>query len=163
MSAADFPAAAEIAAFVYAEARLLDAGRYEEWLQLFAAGGRYWVPLSPSQTGSEAAQSIADEDLLLLRIRVARLAHPRAYSLQPPVACRHVLQAPHIEAADPAGGTVLTCTSFMYAESKGDEQLVLFGAARHRLRVEGGRLRIALKRIDLLNAGAALPAIYLFM
>lgn len=161
--AADSPAAREAAALIYHEARLLDGGRYEEWLDLFAADGRYWIPLTPDQAAGDRVQSIADEDLLLLRIRVARLGHPRAYSLQPRVSCRHVLQAPHIEAADPARGTVVACTSFLYAESKGEDQLVLLGAARHHLRLEDGRLRIVLKRIDLLNAGAALPAIYLLV
>jgi len=54
-------------------------------------------------------------------------------------------------------------TPFVYSEVKGDDQLVLFGAASHRLRLEGGRLRIVLKRVDLLNADAALPSILLFV
>ena len=35
----------ELEAFVYAEAELLDDGRYEDWLALFADDGIYWVPL----------------------------------------------------------------------------------------------------------------------
>jgi len=168
------PAAADIAGFIFEEARLLDSARWEDWLGLFAPEGRYRVPLPggapPAETaGSGAAddeplgQSIADEDLLLLRIRVARLRHPRAYSLQPQVSCQHVLQQPHVERIDRAGNTFTAYTPFMYAECKGDEQAILFGAVRHRLRLHEGALRIVLKRVDLLNAAAPLPAIYLFI
>jgi hypothetical protein len=31
------------------------------------------------------------------------------------------------------------------------------------MRVEDGALRIVLKRVDLVNAGAALPTVYLFL
>ena len=31
--------------FVAREAALLDAGRFDDWLALFADDGRYWVPL----------------------------------------------------------------------------------------------------------------------
>ena len=37
--------ATRMAAFVVHEARLIDEGRYDEWLALFADDGRYWVPL----------------------------------------------------------------------------------------------------------------------
>ena len=48
---------AELIAFVYDEAALLDAGRFDDWLGLFAEDGRYWVPLSgvlSSAKGSDA-------------------------------------------------------------------------------------------------------------
>jgi 3-phenylpropionate/cinnamic acid dioxygenase small subunit len=164
--------AEELADFVYREARLLDAGAFTDWLALFAEDGRYWVPLEPAQSESDrSAQSIADEDLMLLRIRIARLENPRAYSLHPPVRCQHVLQQPRIERADDApeagagrqGAEFLLHTPFMYAERRAEEQLVLFGTARHRLRRGPAGLQIVLKRIDLLGADTALPSIYLFL
>lgn len=148
--------------FIYDEARLLDTRRYDEWYELFADDGRYWVPLSSDQTDGKTEQSISYEDKLLLRVRVERLKSPKAYSLSPPVTCQHVLQAPTVERTDDAANHYSTRTPFMYAELKGDDQLVLFGTVSHHLRVTDDGLRIVLKRVDLLNAGAALPAIYLF-
>ena len=31
--------------FLYAEGRLLDEGRLEEWLKLFTEDGFYWIPI----------------------------------------------------------------------------------------------------------------------
>jgi 3-phenylpropionate/cinnamic acid dioxygenase small subunit len=157
------PGARELAELVYREARLLDEKRYDEWFALLAADVRYWVPLAASDTDPAAGQSIAYEDRLLLEIRIRRLASPKAYSMHPPPASRHVLQAPAVETLDHAGNRYATQTPFVYVEARGDEQVTLAGSVRHEMRVEGGALRIALKRVDLVNAGAALPTIYLFL
>lgn len=162
MSARRPPTEPELAALVYREARLLDEGRYDEWLALFAEDGRYWVPLEPGQTDPVGRQSLAYEDPLLLRIRVARLRDPKAYSMRPPAAGRHVLQAPAVELADHAANRYVTWTPFVYVEVRGDDQITLAGTATHELRVGGGALQIVLKRVDLANAGAALPSILLF-
>jgi 3-phenylpropionate/cinnamic acid dioxygenase small subunit len=163
LSAALRPGERELADLVYREARLLDGQRYDDWLALLTADARYWVPLAATQTDPLRSQSIAYEDRLLLEIRIRRLRSPKAYSMHPLPASRHVLQAPQVEALDHAANRYATETPFVYVEARGDEQVTLAGTARHELRVEGGALRIALKRVDLLNAGAALPTIYLFL
>ena len=35
----------DIIDFIYAEARMLDEGRYDEWLALWLDDGHYWMPL----------------------------------------------------------------------------------------------------------------------
>jgi 3-phenylpropionate/cinnamic acid dioxygenase small subunit len=157
------PSAADLAELVYREARLLDAGRYEEWHALFAADGRYWVPLSADQTDPVGAQSIACEDKLLLAIRIQRLRNPKAHSMHPPPASQHVLQAPEIVRADPAANFYLTRTPFVYLEARGDGQICLGGTVTHQSRANGEALEIVLKRVDLVNASAALPPIFLFL
>jgi len=163
LSGAPRPGERELAELVYREARLLDEQRYDEWFALLAADARYWVPLAATQADPAAGQSIAYEDRLLLEIRIRRLRSPKAYSMHPPPASRHVLQAPAVETLDHAANRYVTQTPFVYVEARGDEQITFAGTARHELRVEDGALRIALKRVDLLNAGAALPTIYLFL
>lgn len=148
--------------FVYAEAALVDAGRYDEWLALFAEDGLYWLPLDASQTNHRREQSIACEDKLLLRVRIERLKGPRTYSNQPPARCLHVLQAPVVESADGTANQYVTRAPFFYIETRGDAQITLAGRVMHRLRIEGSELRIVEKRVDLINADAALPPIFLF-
>lgn len=143
---------------VYREAELLDAARYDEWLALFADDARYWIPLSADQTDAVGAQSLACEDRMMLRIRIERLKSGKAYSHQPPIACRHVLQAPAV-AHDL--DTVRTHTPFLYIEARGDEQVMLAGVARHTLRAVADGWLIVEKRVDLLNASAALPTVFL--
>jgi 3-phenylpropionate/cinnamic acid dioxygenase small subunit len=36
--------------FLYDEARMLDEGRYDEWLALWLKDGHYWMPLDYKQT-----------------------------------------------------------------------------------------------------------------
>lgn len=98
----------ELAGFVAAEAALLDAGRFDEWLALFTEDGRYWVPLQGArQADPHSHNSLAYEDHLLLALRIARLKNPRAHSQHPPSRCQHVLQQSVVEAVDadaPVGG-----------------------------------------------------------
>ena len=149
--------------FVYHEARLLDEKRFEEWHELFAVDGLYWMPLTRDQTDGRTQTSLFHEDLLLLKVRIERLKSPNAFSQAEPSWCQHVLQAPRIESRDEATGTYVLRTPFMYLEVQGDDQQVYAGVAWHHLRLHEGRLRMQMKKIDLLNREAALPSIQLFL
>ena len=151
-----------VKAFVYREARLLDEGRFEEWLNLFAEDGVYWMPLERGQTDARLQTSLMHEDKLLLRIRVERLSGVRTYSQQPPSRCHHLLQQPEVEAFSPEDGRYRVRTAFHYVETRGDEQILLAGWATHELVDSAGGLRIALKRVDLVNSDAAFGNICLF-
>jgi 3-phenylpropionate/cinnamic acid dioxygenase small subunit len=153
---------AAVARFVYHEAMLLDRKRYDEWLALFAEDGRYWVPLARDQVDPTSEQSIAYEDKLVLSVRVERLKAGRAFSHHPPITCQHVLQAPAVMSAA-RDDEVIAATPFVYVEARGDEQTVFSGTATHRLRRAGDALAIVEKRVDLVNAQAALPSIFLFL
>ena len=149
-----------LVALVEHEADLLDSGCWDDWLALWDETARYWVPLAGAAQPDDApGQSLADEDRLLLQLRVERLRHPRAHSLKPRVACQHVLQRPRVVAA--AAGTAMLSTPFLYVESQGASELTLAGRARHRLVHHQGGWKIREKRVDLLNASRPLPAIQL--
>ena len=153
----------ELAAFVVLEAQLIDEGRWDDWLALFADDCRYWVPLAgAAQVEDTPYNALADEDRLLLALRVARLKNPRAHSQHPRSRCQHVLQQPSIVQSDHASGRHLLRTPFLYVESRGERTVTLAGTAHHRLVETGGALRIAQKRVDLIDAGLPLPAIQLF-
>lgn len=141
--------------FVYQEARLLDEGRFDEWLALFTDDGRYWMPLVPGQTERRLHTSLLDEDRLLLQIRIERLRNARTFSQQPRSRCHHLLQQPTVEGRDETAGHYTVRTAFHYVEARGDEQTLFAGWTRHELRRTGAGLRIALKRVDLLNCDAA--------
>ena len=150
-------------AFIYHEARLLDERRFDEWLALFTPDGRYWVPLNGSaQVDDGRSNSIADEDHLLLSLRIERLKNPRAHSQHPASHGQHVLQPASLERSDAQAGMYELRSPFIYTEARGEDSVVLTGSYRHHLLCVEGQLRIRLKRVDLLNPGAALPALQLF-
>ena len=149
--------------FVVGEARLLDERRYDEWLDLWTEDGLYWVPLVPGQTEAQQHNSHLHEDKLLRTLRVERLKSPRAFSQQPPSRAHHLLQLPVVDAADASQNRFVTRTPFHYTEAQGDETFHLVGTVFHHLTLHDGRLLMRLKRVDLLNPDAALPAVQLFI
>lgn len=151
-----------LAKFVYTEARLLDEARFDEWLDLFAEDGVYWMPLMPGQTDARLHTSLMHEDKLLLRIRVERLAGARTYSQQPPSRCHHLLQQPDVIEMSPDSGRYQVRTAFHYVETRQDAQTLLAGWATHELVSTPDGLRIAMKRVDLVNSDAAFGNICLF-
>jgi 3-phenylpropionate/cinnamic acid dioxygenase small subunit len=157
------PSDRELIDFVIREARLLDEQRFEEWLDLFAEDGHYWMPLEWGQTDPRLTTSLMYEDLLLLKIRVERLKGNRTYSQKPKSRCHHVLQTPQIDNRDEAGNLYTTWTAMHYVESRGDEQTLYAAWATHQLVAVDGRIRIRLKRVDLVNCDAAFGNIQLFM
>jgi hypothetical protein len=135
---------ATLTQFVYDEARLIDEKRFEEWYELFTDDAYYWMPLTRGQPDGDNHTSLLYEDKLLLRVRIDRLKNPQ------------------LEAANRDGAGWVTRTPFLYLESQLDTQQVLAGVSRLHLVQLDGRLRIRLKKVELLNCDAALPSIQLF-
>lgn len=157
------PSDQDLIRFVRHEARLIDEKRFEEWYALFTDDAYYWVPAVHGQTDPLKQNSLAYEDKLLLQLRIERLKSPLAYSQKPASRCLHVLQDSDIEKRDDARGEYLTRTPFLYTETKGDDSQRHAATAWHALVWSDNRLRIRLKRVDLLNCDAALPPIQLFL
>jgi len=157
------PTAQQLIDFVVHEARLLDEKRYDEWNALFADDGIYWVPLTPGQPDGIQHTSHLYEDKLLRDLRIERLKSPRAFSQQPPSRGHHLLQAPTVETVDAAANRYVVRCEFHYSEAQNDEMNHFVGTAFYELKVVGGALRMTLKRVNLLNSDAALPAVQLFI
>jgi len=152
----------ELIDLVYAEARLIDEKRLEQWYELYAEDGRYWMPLTRDQKSPTTENSLMYEDKLLLQVRIQRLRSPNAHSQAQPSWCQHVLQAPSIEDRGSISGIAVLRTAFLYVESRRDDQQVYTGVAWHHLKREGGGLVILLKKVELVNCEAALPSLQLF-
>jgi 3-phenylpropionate/cinnamic acid dioxygenase small subunit len=157
------PDDSELIEFVYDEARLIDEKRLEEWYKLFTEDGLYWMPLTRDQTDGRTQTSLFYEDRLLLKVRIERLRSPNAFSQAEPSCCQHVLQAPRIDSRNDANDTCVLRTPFMYLEAQRDDQQVYAGVAWHHLTMRDGKLRMRMKKIDLLNRESALPSIQLFL
>jgi 3-phenylpropionate/cinnamic acid dioxygenase small subunit len=157
------PTDQELIDFVTREARLIDQRRLDEWLDLFADDGMYWMPLEWGQTDPRLTASLMYEDKLLLTIRIERLKGNRTFSQKPRSRCHHVLQTPQIDKCDEARNEYTTWTPMHYVETRYDEQQLYAAWATHTLAVIGGKLKIKLKRVDLVNCDAAFGNIQLFM
>ena len=145
--------------FIHHEARLLDEGRLDDWDCLFAPEGRYWLPASVDATDPIRQASHLYDDRLLRRVHIERLRSSHAHSQQPPGRCHHLLQVPEVVEIDEPGSTCRTRTSFIYTELRSGRTVSLPGVAWHTLRRSDESFLIVLKRVDLLHAAEALPAV----
>lgn len=153
----------ELCDFVYAETRLLDDQRFDEWLELFTEDGYYWMPLTHDQPDPRLHTSLLYEDKLLLKVRIERLHGKRTFSQQPQSRCHHLIQQPTVESADDEKGEYVVRSAFHYVETRIDEQALYAGWAHHHLVRQDGALRIRLKKVQLVNCDAAFGNIQLFM
>jgi len=156
-----FPARDDLIDFIYDETRLLDEGRYNDWLDLWMPEGVYWMPLDYKQTDPDLVTSLLYEDQFMLRLRVERLNGARTFSQKPKSRCHHVIQRPFVDVMDTAANRYVTNTNMHYVETRLDDQFLLATTATHELTVVEGQIRIASKRVDLLNCDAAFGNIQL--
>src|ERR1044071_5407898 len=129
------PTDQELIDFVVREARLIDMHRLDEWLELFTDDGIYWIPLEWGQTDPKLTASLMYEKKMLLAIGIERLKGNRTFSQKPRSRCHHVLQTPQID--------------------KRDEQQLYACWATHTMTVVDGKLKMKMKRIDIVNSDAA--------
>lgn len=146
--------------FVYDEVRMLDDGRYDNWLNLWCADGMYWMPLDWKQQDPIHETSLMWEDQFMLRLRVERLNGARTFSQKPKSRCHHVIQRPYVDEIDNEAGRYVVTTQMHYVETRLDDQFLLALTARHDLVWDNG-LKIKQKRVDILNCDAAFGNIQL--
>ncbi len=143
--------------FLIHEARLLDEARFDEWLALFTAEAHYWVPSEPNQASALDTVSLMYDDRRLLETRVRRLASPRIYSQEPRSRTSRIVTNVTIEDSD--GLNTEVRSKFMIVEYRREEQRIFAGTYRHTLVSTGGDIRIAFKRIDLVNCDAPMDGL----
>jgi 3-phenylpropionate/cinnamic acid dioxygenase small subunit len=98
----------EVEQFLYAEAALLDARRYRDWLGLLADDIHYWMPIRRTVTNSDmdreftrpGAMAFFDDDRTVLEMRVKKLEAGSAWSEDPPSRSRHFVSNVRILAVE---------------------------------------------------------------
>jgi benzoate/toluate 1,2-dioxygenase beta subunit len=139
----------EIELFVLREARLLDCGQFEAWLELYAPQGIYWMPSQPDQTDPLNVASIVYEDHAILAIRVQRLLEARALVLTPMPRTTHLVS--NVEVLECNAGDYTVAAAFICVEHQGERQRMYSGRQTHHLSRHDGSFRIKLKRVNLIN------------
>jgi benzoate/toluate 1,2-dioxygenase subunit beta len=141
----------KIELFLFEEARLLDAGDFEGWLDLYKPQGIYWMPSQAGQTDPLNVASIVYEDHAILSIRVARLLEARALVLTPMPKTTHVIG--NIEMLGDEADGLKVGAAFICVEHRAESQKLYSGRHTHHLVPDGETFRIKMKRVDLMNSG----------
>jgi 3-phenylpropionate/cinnamic acid dioxygenase small subunit len=147
----------EIEALLTQEAALLDEGRYNEWLGLFTADAWYWVPSQHGQRDPFNTISLMYDDRRLLETRVRRLMQGLLHAQTPrSAASRQVTNVVILERQPDAA---LVRSKFVMAEYRRNSQRIFAGTYIHRLVRADGALKIASKRVNLVNCEAELEGL----
>ncbi len=144
--------------FLFNEARLLDERRFEEWRDLFTDDGYYWMPLAPEQTEPGKESSIIYDDAESMETRIRRLRHPRAHAQIPASRTVHYVSNVLLDAVDETTQEYTVSSAVQMVEYRKAHQYNYAARCRHVLRAKNGTLRIASKRVDLINSTDVLPA-----
>ena len=145
--------------FLVLEAQLLDDGQFDEWLSLFTDEATYWVPSEPDQPNPLDVVSLMYDDRRLLETRVRRLSSPRIYSQEPRSRTSRIVTNVSVKRDLSPGDSWLVRSKFSIVEYRRQQQRLFAGTYFHRLVVNDGSIRIAAKRVNLVNCDAAMDGL----
>lgn len=133
---------------LHREARLLDQGRFEDWLGLYAAQCVYWIPATPGGDPRREV-AVAFDDRRRLEDRVYRLRTGHAWSQAP--ASRTVRMISNIEVFPASETGVLVRSNFLLTDWRAGETRFWSGWVGHRLRHRHGRYEIEVRQVNLVD------------
>ena len=156
MSVSESLSTAAVAEFLYREARLLDARKFGEWLELFCDDAVFWVPA----VGMDRAYTTEPETSLnfiymkgrpALEARVFRVESGGSLASNPLPHTRHLVTNVIAENGRLDGAIEAFANTQVVAFCEPRGQQILTGSYEYLLRPENGRLRIARKKVLLLE------------
>ncbi len=130
------------------EARLLDQGRFEDWLGMYSAQCIYWIPATPGGDPRREV-AVAFDDRRRLEDRVYRLRTGHAWSQAP--ASRTVRLVSNVEAFAWKGDALLVRSNFLVSDFRTGETRFWSGWCGHRLRLRAGRYEIEVRQVNLID------------
>ena len=144
----------DVTQWVYREARLQDEHRYDEWEALWTDDGVYWVPANGDGGDPEQEMSIVYDNRSRIALRIRQFRTGKRYSQTPKSRLRRVVSNIEILADDGRQLTVGSNALIFESHVRGD---TLWAARNeYRLRRDGDALKMAFKKVVLVNNQTAL-------
>jgi 3-phenylpropionate/cinnamic acid dioxygenase small subunit len=152
----------EVEQFLYREARLADESDYDAWEALWTDDAVYWVPIGGQGGDPRREMSVIYDNRSRISTRLKQLRTGRRYAQAPPSNLRRLIS--NIEfvggATNPDGGLDLEVgANFMAIESRARDTHVWGGRVTYRLRRDGDALRLAFKKVVLVDNDKPLPTL----
>jgi 3-phenylpropionate/cinnamic acid dioxygenase small subunit len=144
-----------VTAFIYKEARLQDEHQYETWEALWTDDGVYWMPANGDDIDPEKEMSIIYDNRSRIALRVKQLLTGKHFTQTPQSRLRHLVS--NIELMDQeAGGDIAVASNSLVFESSLRDDTIWAARNEYRLRYVDGELRMAYKKVTLVNNDKAL-------
>lgn len=135
--------------FVHAEVALLDQRRHDEWLDLFAEDGVYWVPSNEMDHDPTRHVSIIHDTKEALTKRIIRYQRGRLVQ-EIPSRTLHLVGNVTVEPSEPGSGLVDVRAGLALFEVHAERNITYPAHCRYLLRHDDGRWRIVLKKVAFL-------------
>lgn len=141
----------QVQGLLYREADCADEHRLDDWLALWDDQGEilYWIPAGRDDIDPRQRISIVYDDRSRLDDRIFRLKSRGAHAQRPRSRMRRVVSNIVIDSDD--GECVQVRANFILAELRNGQQDVFNGRFLYELRHRDGALRIASKKVLLVN------------
>jgi benzoate/toluate 1,2-dioxygenase subunit beta len=144
---------------LYREAFTLDRHRFDDWLALFTDDATYWVPLEEGQIDPIETSSIVYDNRELMGLRVKQYREARAHARLPLARTTHQISNVMLDEVQTGSPDVNVASTLVLVEYRQERQRLYGALVTHRVRRTPAGLRIAAKRIDLVNSEAELEGI----
>lgn len=152
----------EVAQFLFREARLADESRYDDWEALWTDDALYWVPAVRADADPVTQVAIIYDNRSRIATRIRQLKTGKRHAQAPPSGLRRIVG--NIEliggrvSAD--GGTDLEVgANFLAYESRPRGSELWGGRVTYRLRRAGGGIRLAYKKVVLIDCDKPIPTL----
>jgi 3-phenylpropionate/cinnamic acid dioxygenase small subunit len=153
----------EVEEFLYGEAELLDARRFDEWLDLFTEDARYWMPMRRNVPHEDRDRELTregvdvnwfDEGKDTLGRRVAQLQTGIHWAEEPPSRISHMVSNVQVVRSAPSGSATpsevaVRCRFLVYRNRVETETDLLVGKREDLLRRVEGSWKIARRMVVL--------------
>jgi benzoate/toluate 1,2-dioxygenase subunit beta len=148
--------------FLYREARLADEGDYDAWEALWTDDALYWVPIDGEGGDPQRQMSVIYDNRNRIATRLNQLRTGKRYAQAPPSNLRRMLS--NIEflgsRSNSDGGVDLEVgANFLAIESRPRGIRLWGGRITYRLRRQGNELRLAYKKVVLVDNDQPLPTL----
>ena len=144
----------QVTQFIYREARLQDEHQYDAWESLWTDDGLYWVPINGEGGDPEQDMSIIYDNRSRIGLRIRQLKTGKRFSQTPRSRLGRVVS--NIEVLEDDGRDIRVLSNAMVYESQTRGDTIWATRNEYRLRREGAELRMAYKKVVLVNNGDAL-------
>lgn len=143
--------------FLFREARLADEHEYELWESLWTDDAVYWVPAGPDDSDPETQMSVIFDNRNRIATRLRQLATGRRHAQVPRSKTRRVLG--NVELLEPDGADLVVGANFVLVESRERATVTWAGRCTYKLRLVDGELRLAYKKVALVDSAFVLPTL----
>lgn len=151
----------EIEQFLYREARFADESDYDAWEALWTEDALYWVPVASTDDPSRTMSVIYD-NRSRIATRLKQMRTGKRYAQAPPSNLRRLLTNVEFLGGRPnsSGGVDLeVAANFMVLESRARGNHLWGGRATYRVRRQEDELRLAYKKVVLVDNGRSIPTL----